>query len=144
MSDPISLRNIPPESLLLAKAICSRTGLSLNAILRLALASGMLVEITKIAPDQAGTYGGLQPIELARALRGHLGSAIDLLMEQGQHPYSALLRQGNKREYTPEASHQEALIPLQVTSREGVIADGSMGDDLEALGIGKGLSETQE
>lgn len=141
MSDPISLRNIPPESLRLAKAMCAQTGLSLNAVLRLALASGMLVELTKVAPDQAGTYGGLQPIELARALRRHLGSAIDLLIEQGQHPYDALMKQGN-REYIPEASHQEASLSFHETSGEGIIVDSSMSDDLEALGIGKGIWET--
>jgi hypothetical protein len=81
MSDPVSLRNIPPDVLRMAHALSAQTGLSLGAVLRLALSSGMLVEATKLASGQDGTYAGVEAEPLARALRRHLGSAIDLLGE---------------------------------------------------------------
>jgi hypothetical protein len=142
MSDPTSLRNIPPATLRLAHAMSIQTGLSLNAVLRLALASGMLVELTKTAPDQAGTYGGLQPIDLARALRRHLGSAIDLLMEQGQHPHQGAMSTSTSRVSLSFPQHE--MPSPQTMSGDGVMFDRSIGDDLEALGIGMGLSESAE
>src|SRR5712692_6675097 len=86
-SDPRNLRNIPEQVLQIARVIARHSGLSESDILRLALASGILVEITKITPDRSGTYGGLQADYLAKALGRHLSSAIDFLLEQGQHPY---------------------------------------------------------
>ena len=83
MSDPISLRNVPSELLQLAQSLSAQTGLSLAAVLRLALASGLLVEATKIAPDQAGHYADLEGTTLAKALRRHLASAIDVLLGDG-------------------------------------------------------------
>lgn len=141
MSDPISLRNIPSSALQLAHTLSKQTGLSINAIFRLALASGLLVEATKVAPDHAGTYGGLDGAYLARALRRHLGSAIDLLLEYGQHPYQGAINK-EKGEDAPRPTHQESSP--QTTAGNAVVFDSSLGDDLEALGIGLGLSEITE
>ena len=82
-SYPISLRNIPTEVMEIAQAIAQHTGLSIADVYRLALASGVLVEATKITPDRTGTYTGLDGDTLARALRRHLSSAIDLLIAFG-------------------------------------------------------------
>jgi hypothetical protein len=142
MTNPMSLRNIPPDILRLARATSVQTGLSVNAVFRLALASGLFVELTKIAPDQAGTYGGLQATDLAKALRRHLSSAIDFLLEQGQHPY-----QGTMSTRTSGVSlsfPQHEMPSPQTMSGDGVMFDRSIGDDLEALGIGMGLSESAE
>ena len=94
-SDPRNLRNIPEEVIQIARAIARHSGLSESDILRLALASGILVEITKITPDHFGTYGGLQADYLAKALRRHLSSAIDFLLEHGQHPHQAAFTVGS-------------------------------------------------
>lgn len=141
MSDPISLRNIPSSALQLAHALSKQAGLSVNDIFRLALASGLLVEATKVAPDHAGTYGGLDGAYLARALRRHLGSAIDLLLEYGQHPYQGAIN-NEKGEDAPRSARQES--PPQRTAGDTMVFDSSLGDDLEALGIDLGLSETTE
>src|SRR6266446_4032767 len=90
MSDPVSLRNIPPDVLQLAQALSTHMGVSVASVLRLALASGLLVEATKVAPDQAGRYAGLDGATLGKALRRHLASAIDVLVEYGQHPYHSV------------------------------------------------------
>ena len=58
MSDPVSLRNIPPDALKLAHTLSAQTGLSLNAVFRLALASGLLVEATKVTPGPDGKLAG--------------------------------------------------------------------------------------
>lgn len=58
MSDPISLRNIPPDALKLAQELSAQTGLSMNDVFRLALASGLLIEATKVTPKADGTLGG--------------------------------------------------------------------------------------
>jgi hypothetical protein len=137
MSDPISLRNIPPDTLRLAHALSTQTGLSLNAVLRLALASGILVELTKVPPDRRGRHGGLETRELARALRRHLGSAIDLLLEQGQHPYQGALGNANGEDATA-SSGRECLLE---TRGDALLFDRSLGEDLEALGIGQGISD---
>jgi hypothetical protein len=86
MSDLVSLPNIPADALHLAQTLSVQTGISLSAIFRLALVSGVLVECTKVGPDLQGRYAGREALWLAKALRRHLSSAIDLLMEQGQHP----------------------------------------------------------
>jgi hypothetical protein len=141
MSDPISLRNIPPDSLKIAQALSLQTGLSINDVFRLALASGLLVEVTKVTPRLDGTLGGWDGPILAKALRRHLGSAIDLLLEYGEHPYQTLIK-GRQDEHTS--------VPSDVAgSSEGIQVSGkhiepSIGDDLDALGIGLGLSETLE
>ncbi len=139
MSDPISLRNIPPEALQLAQSLSTQMGISVAAVLRLALASGLLVEATKVAPDQAGTYAGLDGATLAKALRRHLASAIDVLVEYGQHPYLSA--------FSPEqpAQRPRPLEPGPSAPRSAgdpVVFDSSLGDDLEALGLGMGLAET--
>jgi len=138
----MSLRNIPPDILRLARATSVQTGLSVNAVFRLALASGLFVELTKIAPDQAGTYGGLQATDLAKALRRHLSSAIDFLLEQGQHPYQGTMSTSTSRVSLSFPQHE--MPSPQTMSGDGVMFDRSIGDDLEALGIGIGLSESAE
>lgn len=128
-SDPRNLRNIPIEVTQIARVIAKHSGLSESDILRLALASGMLVEITKITPDRSGTYGGLHADYLAKALRRHLSSAIDFLLEQGQHPYQETLASA------PVQAPGMALPPERETA-----FDTTMADELEGLGMGIGLS----
>ncbi len=78
---------------------------------------------------------------LAKALRRVLGPAIDLLWEQGEHPYQTVLN-GNgsvgTRPSLTEGSFSQTA-PFQHASAEGV-----MREDLDLLGIGIGLSETLE
>ena len=138
MSDPVSLRNIPPEMLQLAQTLSMQMGISCAAVLRLALASGLLVEVTKVAPGPTGTYAGLEGNALAIALRRHLASAIDLLLEYGQHPYQSRLstEQPLQRVPPPES---ERSTPLLV--RETAPFDHALGDDLETLGLGVGIAE---
>lgn len=134
----IPLRHIPAEIVVVAAAISEQTGLSLTDVYRLALASGVLVEATKITPDTAGTYAGLEGAYLAKALRRHLGSAIDLLMAYGEHPLSSTLLPASRGRDT------EIQAPTP-TEKPGVgnevVFDSSLGDDLEGLGIGLGLSQ---
>ncbi len=138
MSDPISLRNIPADALQLADAISTQTGLSVNDVFRLALASGLLVEVTKIAPKLDGTLGGIQAASLAKALRRHLGSAIDLLVEHGQHPHqSTISSQQREAEIMPPKT---SLSPLTETTGKENFLERSLEDDLDSLGIGVGLS----
>lgn len=137
MSDPISLRNIPAEVLHIAQVLSTQSGLSVNAVLRLALASGILVEATKLPPAQDGTYGGVAVASLVRALRRHLGSAIDMLMEQGQHPYHLADSGG----HTAAGPIQQEYAQQKTSEGNGMLFVKSMGEDLEALGIGLGLSD---
>jgi len=125
----------------MAHALSAQTGLSLGAVLRLALGSGILVEATRVAPSGDGTYGGMAAGHLARALRRHLGSAIDLLLEQGQHPYHlAPNRQGGDDGFVRLAQDESTSRQAEAENRR--VFDGSMGEELEALGIGLGLAET--
>ena len=143
MSDPISLRNVPIEVLHTAQALSAQSGLSVNAVLRLALASGILVEATKLPPAQDGTYGGIAVAHLARALRRHLGSAIDLLLEQGQYPSQLVMSsEGGNPIVVGPAQPESALLRAEVG--RVMKFDSSMSEELEALGIGLGLSETRD
>jgi hypothetical protein len=139
MSDPISLRNMPTDALHLADAISTQTGLSVTDVLRLALASGLLVEVTKIAPQQDGTLGGLPAISLAKALRRHLGSAIDLLVEHGQHPYQCLMINGQSGEVASKPLTTGAF-PLAMPAEATTFFAHSIEDDLDSLGLGGGLA----
>lgn len=141
MSDPISIRNIPPEVLKLAQELSTQTGLSINDEFRLALASGLLIEATKVTPRPDGTLGGLQGEFLAKALRRHLGSAIDLLIEYGQHPHQAFMGDG-KGEQAHRAPNKAATPRIQPEKNQ--LLEHSIEDDLDMLGIGVGLSETLE
>ena len=135
-TNAILLRNIPGDIVAIAEAIAQQTGLSLTDVYRLALASGVLVETTKITPDRDGTYAGLDGIYLARALRRHLGSAIDLLLAYGEHPVSsAPAHPLSARATGSEDAH--LLMP-----DEEPPFDWALGDDLESLGIGLGLSQS--
>ena len=140
MSDPISIRNIPPDVLKLAQELSVQTGLSINDEFRLALASGLLIEATKVTPRLDGTFGGLQGAFLAKALRRHLGSAIDLLVEHGQHPHIAFMSDG-KKEHTSRASEETTAQTMSAHDR---LLEHSIEEDLDMLGIGVGLSETLE
>jgi hypothetical protein len=132
-SDPRNIRNIPPDVTRIAGVIARHTGLSESDVLRLALCSGILVEVTKITPDRSGTYGGLQGLYLAKALRRHLSSAIDFLLEQGQHPYQGA------------CASAPAYVPATALSPESETAfDTAMADELEGMGIGLGLSAAME
>ena len=139
MSDPVSLRKIPPEAQQLAQELSSQTGLSINDVFRLALASGLLVEATKVTPRSDGTQGGLPGIFLAKALRRHLGAAIDLLLEYGEHPYQALMK-GRQEGQALGAAEQTISPGLMLGNGRHI--EPSLGDDLEALGLGLGLAET--
>ena len=138
MSDPISIRNIPPEVLKLAQALSAQTGLSINDEVRLALASGLLIEATKVTPRPDGTFAGLQGAFLAKALRRHLGSAIDLLVEYRQHPHLTLM-DSEQKEQPFRASKEAPTPPVEDKSFAS-----SIGEDLDMLGIGVGLSDTLE
>lgn len=140
MSDPISLRNVPSELLQLAQHLSAQTGLSLAAVLRLALASGLLVEATKVAPDQAGHYAGLEGATLAKALRRHLASAIDVLLEHGQHPYPSPSASSTERPARRSPSF-EAGPAAPLLTGEAVGFDDALSDDLETLGLGMGLAQ---
>jgi hypothetical protein len=92
-----------------------------------------------VGPDQAGTYAGLDGATLAKALRRHLASAIDVLVEYGQHPYLSAFR----TEQPAQRPHSLEPGPPAPLSTEGAaLFDRSLGDDLEALGLGMGLAET--
>lgn len=62
---------------------------------------------------------------LAKALRRHLSSAIDLLVEYGEHP----------------CSEESAALPA---GEQRLLFEDAIGDDLAMLGIGIGLAETAE
>lgn len=138
MSDPISLRKIPPEALRIAQELSAQTGLSINDVFRLALASGLLVEATKVTPRSDGTQGGLPGTFLAKALRRHLGAAIDLLLEYGEHPYQALMK--GRQEEQAMGGAERAVFPGGMPGNARHV-EPSIGDDLDALGIGLGLAE---
>ena len=138
MRDPVSLRNIPKDVLSLARAIHQHTGLSMSDVFRLALVSGILIEATKIAPDHNGNLCGLDGVDLAKALRRHLGSAIDLLLEHGQHPYQMGLSSRNGASMPfPSAD----TVAINTISAKKILPTHSIADDLDALGIGIGFSE---
>lgn len=139
-SSPVSLRNIPAEVMEIAQAIAQHTGLSLADIYRLALASGVLVEATKITPDRAGTYAGLDGEVLARALRRHLSSAIDLLLASGEHPLPACLAPGR----TPSHPSEPSALSSEQESLPLLAFDPALGDELASLGIGLGLSAQED
>jgi len=141
MRDRFSLRNIPEEAEQLAEAIHRQTHLSESDVCRLALVSGMLVEVAGLPPEPDGTIGGLQVTYLAKALRRVLGSAIDLLWEHGEHPYQALIG-GNKGGVAFPSSGEVTLTSRTVLKETP--SEHSMGDNLDLLGIGAGLSETWE
>lgn len=133
-SQSIPLRNLPTEVVAIADAIAQQSGLSLADVYRLALASGVLVEATKITPDRAGTYAGLDGASLAKALRRHLASAIDLLAAYDEHPHAAWLSpipasERDQQRYSPDEADAAPLF------------DADIGNDLESLGIGLGLRE---
>jgi hypothetical protein len=138
---PLSLRNIPPDVLNLAQDLSAQTGLSINDVFRLALASGLLIELTKVTPRPDGTFCGLPGALLARALRPHLGSAIDLMFEQRQHPYQAFMSD-EKRAQAFRAS--EYPTATQAMPEKDQLFESSIEEDLDMLGIGIGLSETRE
>jgi hypothetical protein len=129
----IMLRNIPGDIVAIAEAIAQQTGLSLADVYRLALASGVLVEATRITPDREGTYAGLDGLYLARALRRHLGSAIDLLLASGEHPIVSIV--------ATQTTASEQVSHYTNKPEQELPFDSSLGDDLESLGIGLGLSE---
>ncbi len=140
MSEPFSLRKIPPDTLKLAQELSTQTGLSLNDVFRLALASGLFVEVTKVAPGPDGTLAGWEGLLLAKALRRHLGSAIDLLLEYGQHPYQATMSSGNGQPVL-NASRESSTLVAQAKNQ---FLKRSINDDLDMLDFGDGLSETPE
>ena len=142
MSKPKSLRNVSPDVMRYAAQISARTGLSMSDVFRLALLSGCLVELTKVAPDENGNYGELDAQLLARTLRRHLASAIDFLLEHGQHPYQGTLQGGLERGASIPSSPAHATTEPPKASE--AVFDPALGDDLELLGMGFGLSEPRE
>ncbi len=142
-SAPISLRNIPPTALHIAQSLCHQTHLSMADLLRQALVSGLLVEATRFAPDQEGKLGGQDPAVLARALRRHLSSAIDLLLQYGELPYQGTREPGEKprQEPNPRMEHPAAS---GLAEGQQVLFERAIGDDLEMLGLGMSLAQTLE
>jgi hypothetical protein len=146
MRDPISLRHIPPSALHMADCLCQQTNLSLADLLRQALVSGLLVEATRFAPAPDGTLGGKDPAWLAKALRRHLGSAVDLLIEYGELPYQGM-RGSNER-----SEQEQKLIPMDTEDsavpepekEQNQLFENAIGEDLELLGIGVSLAATVE
>src|SRR4029077_16382252 len=132
-----SLRNIPPDALRLAHTLSEQTGLSLNAVLRLALVSGLLVEAASVTPGPDGNLAGWEGSALAKALRRHLGSAIDLLVEYKEHPYGTTL--SNEQKEHPW--HTSGTLATKEKSRQ---PEYGIEDDLDTLGIGFGLAEALE
>jgi hypothetical protein len=142
MGGPISLRNIPPHALQLAHHLCEQTGLSTADLLRQAIVSGLLVEATKFAPDQDGTFGGLEAEHLAKALRRRISSAIDFLLEYEQRPYGqGEQKQGERKQ---ALLYQEESVSSQEMREQGIVFADAIGDDLELLGIGGSFTETWE
>jgi hypothetical protein len=134
MNEVFSVR-LPAESRRLAQALQQHTGLSLSDVLRLALASGLLVESTKVGVMADGTYCGLEAEMLARRLRRHLASAIDLLLEHGQHPAQGPGTPGSGMSHRLQENIQVAQEPLPMRQQT------SLALDLEQPGMGYGLSE---
>lgn len=118
-TNTILLRNIPGDIVTIAEAIAQQTGLSLIDVCHLALGSGVLIEATKIPPDHEGTYAGLDSVYLAKALRRHLSSAIDLLAS-GEHPISNVLM-------TQTTANEKVglLLPLQAGEQESMFDPGA-------------------
>lgn len=142
-SAPISLRNIPPAALHIAHSLCDQTNLSMADLLRQALVSGLLVEATRFAPNQEGKLGGQDPAILAKALRRHLSSAIDLLIQYGELPYQGIREPGEKlrQEQNLRTEHSAASEPAE---GQQVLFESAIGDDLEVLGIGMSLAQSLE
>lgn len=134
---PSSLRNIPPDALKLAHALSAQMGLSLSDIFRLALVSGLLVEATRVAPDSDGNIAGWEGPRLAKALRRHLGSAIDLLIENGEHPYNVVPTNEKRGPHHSSPGGQWGLLPKDAKDQS---QENALEDDLEDLGIGFSLS----
>jgi hypothetical protein len=130
---PTSLRNIPSEISQLALAMSRRNGLSVADVLRLALVSGMYVEVSKAGPDRAGLYAGLDVDYLARSLRRLLATPIDLLLETGQHPYQGSFAIG-------AATVPSAPALVANAQHDSMMFDDALTDELEGLGMGMGLS----
>lgn len=141
-SQSVSLRSIPADVVAIADAIAQQTGLALSDVYRLALTSGVLIEATKITPDRAGTYAGLDGVSLAKALRRHLSSAIDLLLASGEHPAAARLVIGTEASAADQTKARSEMSPDDTP--EATPFDPSLGEDLESLGIGLGLSQQHE
>jgi hypothetical protein len=145
---PVSLRNIPPQALQIAHCLCEQTGLSMADLLRQALVSGLFVEATKFAPDQDERFGGLEATYLAKALRRHLSSAIDMLVEYGEHPYQSVMGQSEvpqrgKQQMLPR--REESVAPEQIGEEQrSAVFESAMGEDLAQLGIGVSFAETVE
>jgi hypothetical protein len=146
MGGPVALRNIPPHALRLAHRLCDQTGLSIADVLRQALVSGLLVEATKVAPDPDGKQAGLEAEYLAKALRRHLSSAIDVLLEHGQHPYQAAVRQDESKQDERKQTLLRAEEPVSSQQKEeqSTLFEDALGADLESLGIGMSLVDTEE
>lgn len=136
-ASPSSLRNIPPDALKLAHALSAQMGLSLSDIFRLALVSGLLVEATRVAPASDGSIAGWEGPLLAKALRRHLGSAIDLLIEYGEHPYTTVLSSEKKEPDRNLSGDRSSLLSKEA---KGQPQENAIEDDLEDLGIGFSLS----
>lgn len=136
MNDPVSLRNIPPDTLKLAHALSTQTGLSLSDVFRLALTSGILVEVAKVAPGKDGKLAGWDGQTLAQALRRHLGSAIDLLIQYGEHPYG--------RDYHSGQPYQKIQPDSLALTEPAQILGNALADDLDALGVSFSLSGALE
>jgi|SRR5712692_429037 len=138
---PQSLR-IQPEVMALATAIAREQGEGqVAAVLRQALACGILVVAASTSPDAQGKLATFDPADLAKSLRRKLAAAVDLLLEHGQLPQAITFPQG--------AISPSLLLPSMPrpgtergTSPDAAAfaLDSQMSDDLDGLGIGLGIS----
>jgi hypothetical protein len=141
---PQSLR-IQPEVMALAAVIAKAQGEGQVAtVLRQALSCGMLVLAASMPPDKDGTLATFDPAFLAKALRRRLAAAVDLLLEHGQLPQAIAFSPGAlPAASSPYSSAQRPGPEDTSTPLEDAFAlDSQMSDDLDALGIGVGISGT--
>jgi hypothetical protein len=142
MGGPFSLRNIPPHALHLAQCLSEQTGSSLADVFRQAIVSGLLVEATKSSPLADGTFGELEAALLAKALRRQLASAIDLLIQYDEHPFPLLMP---TCERTADGQQRLTQMSQAAEQAEGnPIFEATIGDDLDMLGLGLGLTQMAE
>ena len=139
---PQSLR-IQPEVMALAASLAREQGDGQVAvILRQALACGILVVAASAAPDGEGRLATLEPGDLAKALRRKLAAAIDLLVEYGQLPQGVIPSGEGTVSTRPSSSPAQQAREEVRHDQASVDFHPQMGDDLQSLGIGSGLSGT--
>jgi hypothetical protein len=138
---PQSLR-IQPEVMALAAVIAKEQGEGqVASILRQALSCGMLVLVASLSPDENGQLATFEPAFLAKALRRKLAAAVDLLIEHGQLPQGMVVSPVMSSMLS-SSDHHPGLEKTPSPAARAFAFDSQMCDDLDALGIGVGISGT--